>query len=288
MKNNKIKKAFSLIELSVVILIIGILVAGVTQSSRLVTKMRLQTAQNITNSSPIPSIKDLVFWFETSLDSSFNDSEEQNNASITTWYDNTKQSSIKTNISSPASATNQPKYIENAFGAIPSVKFDGDDYFSFDGNLFVNTDFTMFIVERKISTVDTWFLSASGASCGTNECLHIGYRNNNWLTLAFYYNDLECNGASISACAPLANSQIRIHTFYFSKSVGRKYWLNGGVNPEVSDSVLSAVNSPKTNRIGSSYNGEMAEIILFNRALKNEERQSIEDYLSRKYAVKIS
>jgi prepilin-type N-terminal cleavage/methylation domain-containing protein len=287
MNKYTIKKAFSLIELSIVILIIGILVAGVTQSSRLVTKMRLQTAQNITNSSPIPSIKDLVFWFETSLESSFNDSEEQNNASITMWYDNIKQSSIKTNISPPASATNQPKFTENAFGAIPSVKFDGDDYFNIDGNIFVNTDFTMFIVERKIAT-DTWMFHPGGVACGTNECLHIGYRTNNWLTLAFYANDLECNGASISACAPLANSQTRIHTFYFSKSVGRKYWLNGGVNPEVSDSVLSAINSPKTNKIGNAYNGEMAEIILFNRALKNEERQSIEDYLSRKYSIKIS
>ncbi len=36
-----LKKAFSLIELSIVILIIGILVAGVTQSSRLVLAMKL-------------------------------------------------------------------------------------------------------------------------------------------------------------------------------------------------------------------------------------------------------
>ncbi|MFM2200490.1 MAG: hypothetical protein RL769_545, partial [Pseudomonadota bacterium] len=39
-------QAFSLIELSIVILIIGILVAGVTQSSRLVNQIRLSTAQS--------------------------------------------------------------------------------------------------------------------------------------------------------------------------------------------------------------------------------------------------
>ena len=37
-------KAFSLIELSIVILIIGILVAGVTQSSRLFRQITLSTA----------------------------------------------------------------------------------------------------------------------------------------------------------------------------------------------------------------------------------------------------
>jgi len=51
--NSKIKTAFSLIELSIVILIIGILVAGVTQSSRLVRAIKLQTARSITNSSSI-------------------------------------------------------------------------------------------------------------------------------------------------------------------------------------------------------------------------------------------
>jgi len=58
-------KAFSLIELSIVILIIGILVAGVTSSSRLVKRMKIITAQNLTTSSPISSIKDLIFWYET-------------------------------------------------------------------------------------------------------------------------------------------------------------------------------------------------------------------------------
>ena len=63
--HKNIKKAFSLIELSIVILIIGILVAGVTQSSRLVSQFRLLSARNITQSSPVHSIKDLLIWLET-------------------------------------------------------------------------------------------------------------------------------------------------------------------------------------------------------------------------------
>jgi len=39
------KKAFSLIELSIVILIIGIFVAGVTSSSRLLKQMKLTSAR---------------------------------------------------------------------------------------------------------------------------------------------------------------------------------------------------------------------------------------------------
>ena len=64
-------KAFSLIELSIVILIIGILVAGVTQSSRLIREFKLTTAKNLTRNSPVSSIKGLYFWFETTSESSF-------------------------------------------------------------------------------------------------------------------------------------------------------------------------------------------------------------------------
>lgn len=52
----KFQKAFSLIELSIVILIIGILVAGVTQSSRLVKQIRLASIKSMTLSSPVSSI----------------------------------------------------------------------------------------------------------------------------------------------------------------------------------------------------------------------------------------
>ena len=56
--------AFSLIELSIVILIIGILIAGVTQGSRLVRESRVKTAQTLTQSSDVSSIKDLVLWLD--------------------------------------------------------------------------------------------------------------------------------------------------------------------------------------------------------------------------------
>ncbi len=48
---NHIKTAFSLIELSIVILIVGIIIAGITQSSRLVELYRISSAKTQTQSS---------------------------------------------------------------------------------------------------------------------------------------------------------------------------------------------------------------------------------------------
>ena len=53
-------KAYSMMEMSLLILIIGILVAGVTQGSRLIQQFRLQNARTLTQSSPVASIKDLA------------------------------------------------------------------------------------------------------------------------------------------------------------------------------------------------------------------------------------
>jgi hypothetical protein len=57
--------------------------------------MKITVAQNLTQSSPVPSIKDLSVWYETSLDKSFIDAEESDGTPITTWFDNNIQSSFK-------------------------------------------------------------------------------------------------------------------------------------------------------------------------------------------------
>ncbi len=64
--NNKVMQknynAFSLIELSIVILIIGILVAGVTKGSTLYQKIKLSSARSVTNNSPVAYISGLSVW----------------------------------------------------------------------------------------------------------------------------------------------------------------------------------------------------------------------------------
>ncbi len=113
-------KAFSLIELSIVILVIGVLIAGVIQGANMVKKSQLQTARNLTTSSPVSGVKDLMLWYETSLESSFKTTEAADNTQISVWYDNNKQSMAKNN-ATQATSTNQPKFIENVFEGIPAA-----------------------------------------------------------------------------------------------------------------------------------------------------------------------
>ena len=127
MKKNK---AFSLVELSVVILIIGILIAGVTQSGRLIRQIKLSTARSVTASSDVASIRDITAWFEASTEGVFTDinsnTDVEDKVVIKTWRDVNPQKSKGDKPTLTNNAANaQPKYISSGINGIPSVYFDG-------------------------------------------------------------------------------------------------------------------------------------------------------------------
>jgi len=122
--------AFSLIELSIVILIIGIVVAGITQGSRLVREMRIQAAASLTKSSGINGIKGLTMWLETTSSSSITSSTSSlnpdNNDKVAGWVDINPQKSGKINLTQTDDSL-RPTYIVDGIGNLPSIKFDGTD-----------------------------------------------------------------------------------------------------------------------------------------------------------------
>ena len=121
MKKNK---AFSIIEISIVILIIGILVAGVTQSTRLIKQIKIASARSITKSSPVPSIKDLSLWLETSTDESFIEIQTDDDYRLTQWNDINPQNPSK--YFAIKTGSQFVTYTSEGINSIPSVKFTGD------------------------------------------------------------------------------------------------------------------------------------------------------------------
>jgi len=70
MTKNTNHKAFSLIEISVVIVIIGILIAGISSGIELYDDYKLKVAQNLTKNSRVNRIPDLEMWLETTGENS--------------------------------------------------------------------------------------------------------------------------------------------------------------------------------------------------------------------------
>ena len=78
-----------------VILIIGMLIAGISQGIDLYQDAKLSTARTLTKNSRINRIPDLELWLETTLDESFISSETIHNSNISSWLDINNQSNFK-------------------------------------------------------------------------------------------------------------------------------------------------------------------------------------------------
>jgi prepilin-type N-terminal cleavage/methylation domain-containing protein len=278
----KHQKAFSLIEISVVIVIIGILIAGVSQGIDLYEDFRLNNAKTLTLNSRAGRVPDLVSWIETSMNNSFDDVEEKDGLTLSNWYDINPliTPNSKKNFTQLTSGS-RPFYVKNVSNGLPAVKFESGRNLVFDGGILANTDFTMFIVERKLLNSAIWIFHPGG-SCGNNQCFHSGYRENTKFTFDFYSYGIDY------VSNDLAGTKTRIHTIFFSKINGQKYWLNGGKNPDYHDSAkIIPIGSATTNKIGQFYTGYIFEIIYYNRAINDNERIDIEKYLSKKYNIPI-
>ncbi|MFM7702015.1 MAG: type II secretion system protein, partial [Alphaproteobacteria bacterium] len=62
--SNNFRKAFSFIEIAVVILIVAVTLIGVMQGRELYLKMRLNSARTLTERSQVQNIENLALWLE--------------------------------------------------------------------------------------------------------------------------------------------------------------------------------------------------------------------------------
>jgi prepilin-type N-terminal cleavage/methylation domain-containing protein len=294
MKNSK---AFSLIELSIVILIIGILVAGVTQSSRLIRQMALSSAKSLTTSSPVPSIAGLVSWYEPTLDKSFDEAEASDNSTVSNWYDINPTSVSKINLIQ-SDPNRRPTYVVNGLNGLPSLKFNGANTY-LQSNGFIpehNTNnFSLFIVTMN-------FLNsvASHKSIFCNRYGPAPYNVLRGFTIYSFSNTYNITmGTGNGWDGPSGQTVVYGTADIISlirDNVNSTLYKNG-LNPAVRP-MNYLPNTIRPTSVGGMtacelndvyfFNGYINEIILYNRNLTNDERQDVEKYLAKKWAIKPS
>ena len=277
-KKNR-SRAFSMIELSVVILIIGILISGILASNAIIKKFRIQTAQTLTVSSPVNGISDSVLWLESSLDKSFKSSESSDTSSLSAWYD--IRESVNKNNATQSNSGNYPTY-SNSINGIQAVKFDGTNgYFTVDGSVLNNTNYTIFVLEQRDSNKSgNYFIgdSSSGNESTTNKNLVLGYSADGTIK----HSQSSDNSYTSSITSYSASSgKPRVFTFVHDKTSGKKTYINGLLAATSNDT--NHLSGMTTLTIGKSYQGQLGEVVIFARALTAEERQSVEDYLGKKW-----
>lgn len=300
MKNKKLKTAFSLIELSIVILIVGIIIAGVTQSSRLVSAFRLSSARNATQSSAVTGVKDIAVWFESTSENTFatgssgtyvDQSTLDDTNQIARWNDRNPQVTTKTN-AIQSTLANQPTYVASGINNLPVVKFLNSSsqnlVAAFDINYTTYSDLTFIMVYKRIGSA-------------VNQCL-FGQDNGNFdrffCPVHSYLSSYGVSNGSaftnITGVNTLNTPMVVSLTLRNGVSSGSTAYVNGATITTFTenhpDTGLTSFALGAITGTGATdfFDGYLAEFIVFTRAIKIEERQAIERYLGKKWGITVS
>jgi len=312
MKKNR---AFSLIELSVVIFIIGLLIAGVAQTSKMIASSRLAAAQSQTKQSIVNKIPDLVLWYESTLASSFIESEATDGAGVTTWYDNNPQalsrSKAYTTLVSPLSI-----YTENAIGGLPALLCKSSnlrvvyptEYRPSMSSLAVATNsFTIFIVAKPNVTheIDPQSSLSNRGFSGQNYVVgaaqagaYVSGYTNSGMGISLGTNGVSVYEFSDYYMAPLAvydgtTSKILERPAIITVDYNNKLptiFINSNTSSVGLASIKAIVGAPFDFCGGAngSFDGYLGEVIIFKRHLLTSERKAVETYLSKKWKINFS
>ena len=295
----RFKNAFSLIELSIVILIIGILVAGVTQSSRLVTAMKVMSSRNAILNAPIISIQGLFSWYEPVLEKSFATGSSgtynevlvpDNNSSIAKWNDINPLSSDKSHAIQPNSAE-QPTYVEGAINGLPALRFSGNKSLMAPAPFF-DSAFSIFMVVSRNNDINWRCIvadivnSGAGALCAGQDAS---------ITWTVYQPFVYSAGSSLAIPrnTPVV-FEVHSRGITSSNTVSINMYNNGVLASSpvnlggVVKGVSGDIGRSRLNGSGGDFwIGDIGEIIVYKRMVSNEERIEIEKYLAKKWGIGI-
>ncbi len=290
------KQAFSLIELSIVLLIIGIILAGITSSSILIDKYRLRKAIIATQSSPVNSISDLALWLETTQENATDIVDPDNMEQITTLKDINIQSIDKKNFTQ-SDANYKPEFIKKGFNGLPVLNFDKSQYDALyienfnSSEISSNGQITIFIVFKNNTRDETQVIfSTHDPSNGNQNRIGIELQSDNTLRFDYYIGDDEVTGRLESATE--IDNEMKITTF-LKNTTTQSIYINGSLyaseeNPEPLRSFVSAIRIGEYDPTSFNTDMDLGEFIIFNRALKIEERTAVEEYLSKKWGIALS
>lgn len=281
------KSAFSILELAIVLIVIGLLTAGVVKGGAMIKSSRIAGARALTSNSEIVKIDGLLAWFETSLKESISLDETNDGASLTRWFDISPASiALQKNVITKA-AGNDVTYVSEGINNIPSIRFNGSGRFEINQLFQGSTNrITLFAVLRPEVGTDsalTFFDAASGSDSfsatilGGDIVLNAG--NEDEATFRQDRNIANSKNYIIAAYFNINNSTVYVND---AENIRGLMPANSGSN------TLNGITIGANNNGNSGFGGLISEIIIYNRPLKLNERKDVMRYLAKKYKINVN
>lgn len=285
--DKKTKKfAFSLIELSIVLLVIGILMVGVSQGYNIVRSAQISNARSITAKSPILQIQGLLAWYETSWKESLIQSELKDGNNISAWKDISPNSILNGYNQLTTTPSTNITYTQSSINKIPAIKFTGSSKLSLGTfTQGASSQATVFLVVKLNYVPDT-----------TNyKTIFDG--NSADFSFSIKSDGVQLNtGTAVATtyASGFSNSGEYVVAIYFNGSNSKVFINNTNSMISSSDIASSTANQLTgitlgATRLGSlGFAGYISEVAIFNRVIKAGERKEIFNYFSKKYKIDIT
>ncbi len=284
----KLSFAFSLAELSVVLIIIGLLMASITYGTKLIKTSKLIKAKTYTESSPIWSISDIngkrsaVLWLDTIDTDSITTTINGDSKLVTKWRSKVGGSAIQTGVTSI-----MPEFKEKGLDPYPSIYFDGGDQLTISLSPLVESDDTYSIaIVWQTENDSTAILFQQGIATNRRAALvqfaegQYGFNGmNNDANLIKDYNLNQLTSSIITIDNSLSNNVALYHNL--EDKIETNTASPSTLDLEVGNAYISGQNDSTVR-----FTGHLAEIIIFRSALSEDEAKSVALYLTTKYQIR--
>lgn len=287
----KNRSGFSLIELAVVIIIIGILTAAVIKGQKVIKNSKLTAARAATNSSAVHSIEGLKLWLEATLQDSYLDTEGpagDDGSVVTKWLEINSQTTNKESLN----ATGAPTFDEDGINGRPAIDFGGGSK-SFASVNFpnINEEATFFLV-IKTSSADQQILGKSPSTPDATTNIMLGV-NVPAKDLFWCFS----NVCSTATQDNISSDKEHIVSYVYKKDYSGTtdrvsiYVDSYSVSQNLDSTVDKGQNTSNlTIGVGptASFTGKIGELIIFDKKLNSDDHKAVMKYLGKKWGIKVA
>jgi prepilin-type N-terminal cleavage/methylation domain-containing protein len=269
-------KAFSFVEMAIVLMIIGIIIAAIMQAGFLINRARLSDAKVEIVASPLRNLKSLELWLETTLIESIDEEQRYDYEAISKWNSIHKKNIKKTISFQDGSNDEEFHYYSTGAGKLPSIKIDSEGE---NGTLRLNDAY--FLNDVKEFTIIV--VDFAGSARNTNSELDFFICKNSAEDGAL------TNVMTLKMSLPLSENS-RITTYVASGDlaavVSYDVYVDGKI--KLKDKTTTTGDNLDYCLIGNDgYVGNISEIIILSEKLSDEDLTKVHKYLLRKYDISL-
>jgi prepilin-type N-terminal cleavage/methylation domain-containing protein len=280
------QKGFSLIEISVVILIIGVLIAGISQASDMIDESNLKGARSASKGSRVSRTRDLVLWLDATADGTvLNSANKQvaDNESVAQWKDSNPNSIDGFFLTGVA-----PQYNANKTSGLPSIYFSGASYLKLN-NKFDNSagEYTIYLIYQPSVLSNSVIMEKRSTAQTEVYPYKLELDATNLVYKLSDSNEVISSSSTKKASAGKTNliRLSRSATGVLTISVDDVSAIGTARTTSVVNSSELIIGARNGTTTASHINGRIGELIIFDRDLNPVEKSDIEKYLYKKWKL---